>query len=78
MNPSFAYIMVRNLEFNFLKIFNQSEDRNRSGRKMERNNGTMESWHAFYWQFMMVSTFCILIILEGLVTSFGDSYLKNY
>ena len=77
MNRSFAYIMVRNLEFNFLKIFNQSEDRNRSGRKMERNNGTMESWHACYWQFMMVSTFCILIILEGFVTSFGDSYLKN-
>ena len=33
MNRSFAYIMVRNLELNFLKTFNQSEDRNRSGRK---------------------------------------------
>ena len=33
MNRSFAYIMVRNLDFHFLKIFNQSEDRNRSRRK---------------------------------------------
>ena len=33
MNRSFAYVMVRNLEFNFLKIFNQSEAGNRSGRK---------------------------------------------
>ena len=33
VNRSFAYIMVRNLESNFFKIFNQSEDRNRSGRK---------------------------------------------
>ena len=30
---SFAYIMVLNLELNSLKIFNQSEDRNRSKRK---------------------------------------------
>ena len=33
MNRSFAYLMVRNLELNFLKNFNQTEDRNRSGRK---------------------------------------------
>ena len=33
MNRSFTYIMVRNLELNFVKIFNQSEDRGRSGRK---------------------------------------------
>ena len=33
MNRSNAYIMVRNLELNFLKNFNQSGDRNRSGRK---------------------------------------------
>ena len=40
MNRSFAYIMVRSFEFNFLKIFNQSEDRNRSGRK--RKDGRLE------------------------------------
>ena len=40
MNRSFAYIMVHNLEFNFLKIFNQSEYRNRSGRK--RKDGRFE------------------------------------
>ena len=33
MNHAFAYTMVRNLEFNFLKIFNQSEVRNRNRRK---------------------------------------------
>ena len=33
MNHSFAYIMIRNLEFNFVKIFNQSEHRNRSWKK---------------------------------------------
>ena len=33
MNRSFAYIMVCNLGFSFLQIFNQSEDRNSSGRK---------------------------------------------
>ena len=39
-NRSFAYIIVRNLESNFIKIFNQSEDRNRSGgkRKDERQS----------------------------------------
>ena len=33
MNCLFAYIMVHNLEFNFLKIFNQSGDRNKSRRE---------------------------------------------
>lgn len=33
MNCSFACIMVCNLEFIFHKIFNQSEDKNRRGRK---------------------------------------------
>ena len=47
-NRSFAYIMVRNLESNFIKIFNQSEDRNRSGgkRKDERQSkwSTKKHW----------------------------------
>ena len=88
---SFAYIMVRNLESNFLKIFNQSEDRNRSGRK--RKDGRQSKWNTNkYWKwsdleaqrkgscswfFMMVSTFCISIILEEFARSFGESYLKN-
>ena len=29
---------------------------------------TMESYHAFYFQFVMVSTFLILIILEEFAT----------
>ena len=40
MNRSFAYVMVRNLEFNFLKIFNQSEAGNRSGRKRKDGQQT--------------------------------------
>ena len=91
VNRSFAYIMVRNLESNFLKIFNQSEDRNRSGRK--RKDGRQSKWNTNkYWKwsdleaqrkgscswfFMMVSTFCILIILEEFARSFGEIYSKN-
>ena len=33
MNRSFAYVVVSNLEFNFLKILNQSEERNESRRR---------------------------------------------
>ena len=40
MNRSFAYIMVHNLELNFLKNFNQSEDRNRGGRKSKDGRQT--------------------------------------
>ena len=38
MNRLFAYIMVRNLDFNFINTSNQSEDRNRSG--MKRKDGS--------------------------------------
>lgn len=38
MNRLFAYIMVRNLDFDFINTSNQSEDRNRSG--MKRKDGS--------------------------------------
>ena len=48
VNCSFAYIMVHNLEPNFFKIFNQSEDRNRGGRKRKDKSqskwGTNKNW----------------------------------
>ena len=58
MNRLFAYIMVRNLDFNFINTSNQSEDRNRSGMKRKdgsqsqwrkRSRSTMKSWYVSYW-----------------------------
>ena len=43
MNRSFAYVIVRNLEFNFLKIFNQSEAEIEAGEKEKMAGNLIEA-----------------------------------
>ena len=68
-NRSFAYIMVRNLESNFIKIFNQSEDRNRSGgkRKDERQSkwSTKKHWKWSDREAQWKGDILFLIIYDG-------------
>ena len=93
VNCSFAYIMVHNLEPNFLKILinqkieievgekektkaNLSEAQKKiENEAIKKRNEKLTCLLTF---FMMVSTFCILVILEEFARSFGENYLMKY
>ena len=70
MNCSFAYVMVSNLEINFLKILNQSEERNESRRR--RKGGRQSEWSTNkHWKWSVpeaqwkVDICLLLIVCDG-------------